>query len=156
MIPKKRKSTSLGLWTLYGALFAVALVGLKFVELSYMSNRIGTEFYVALIAVGFLAIGLAIGRRRDAVGPHTDQGHTPLTTATEQTGATLNRDHDLTARELEVLTLLAEGRTNQEIAESLFVSPHTIKTHVANVCRKLAVERRGQAVARARERNIIP
>lgn len=50
----------------------------------------------------------------------------------------------LTPREVEVLTLIATGMTNAEIAESLFVSPHTVKNHVTNIYKKLQVEDRTQ------------
>jgi DNA-binding NarL/FixJ family response regulator len=55
----------------------------------------------------------------------------------------------LTARELEVLKLLVAGRTNPEIADSLFVSPVTIRTHVTNILAKLGVSSRTEAAARA-------
>ena len=61
----------------------------------------------------------------------------------------------LSEREREILGHIAEGRTNPEIAEKLFLSPNTIKTHVSNIYRKLEVERRAQAVARAKELKIL-
>jgi DNA-binding NarL/FixJ family response regulator len=51
---------------------------------------------------------------------------------------------DLTPREVEVLALIATGMTNTEIAESLFISPHTVKNHVTNIYRKIDVEDRTQ------------
>ncbi|GHO42393.1 LuxR family transcriptional regulator [Ktedonospora formicarum] len=61
----------------------------------------------------------------------------------------------LSARELEVLHLLAQGMTNQEIANQLIISLATAKKHVANILYKLAVENRGQATARAREYELL-
>lgn len=61
----------------------------------------------------------------------------------------------LTARELEALPLLAKGLTNQEIARQLTISPGTAKRHVANIFAKLAVANRTQAVARAREQDLL-
>jgi len=55
--------------------------------------------------------------------------------------------HELTAREREVMTLVAEGLSNRNIAERLFVSEKTVKNHVHNTYRKLGVTRRGQAIA---------
>jgi non-specific serine/threonine protein kinase len=57
--------------------------------------------------------------------------------------------HGLTAREIEILGLLAQGRSNREIAEELFISPRTAGTHVANLCGKLGVHNRAAAAARA-------
>jgi LuxR family maltose regulon positive regulatory protein len=57
----------------------------------------------------------------------------------------------LTERELEVLTLMAAGQGNAEIARSLYVAPSTVKTHVNHVFGKLGVATRAQAIARARD-----
>ncbi|MBO6761492.1 MAG: response regulator transcription factor, partial [Roseivirga sp.] len=61
----------------------------------------------------------------------------------------------LTEREMEVLHHIAEGCSNIEIGEKLFVSENTIKTHVSNLFVKLDVKRRTQAVTRAKELRII-
>jgi DNA-binding NarL/FixJ family response regulator len=62
----------------------------------------------------------------------------------------------LTARELEVLELLAEGLPNAEIAERLVVSPRTVDHHVSAILRKLDVRTRGEAGAQAARRGLIP
>jgi LuxR family maltose regulon positive regulatory protein len=61
----------------------------------------------------------------------------------------------LSERELEVLRLIAAGLSNREIAEKLFVAVSTVKTHINNIYRKLDVSKRTQAVARARELNLL-
>jgi ATP/maltotriose-dependent transcriptional regulator MalT len=61
----------------------------------------------------------------------------------------------ISQRELEVLTLISDGLSNQEIGERLFISESTIKTHVSNLFVKLDVKRRTQAVTRAKEWKII-
>jgi LuxR family maltose regulon positive regulatory protein len=61
----------------------------------------------------------------------------------------------LSEREREVLRLLAEGLSNQEIGSRLFISVGTVKTHVHNICGKMAAGSRGQAVARAREWGMV-
>ena len=61
----------------------------------------------------------------------------------------------LSARELEVLGLLAAGRPNQAIAEELVVTLETVKSHVAHILGKLGVANRTQAVARARELGLL-
>ena len=63
---------------------------------------------------------------------------------------------DLSERELEVLTLLASGRTNSEIAGDLFVAVGTVKSHVNNIYNKLEVRNRAEAAARARELGLLP
>jgi NarL family two-component system response regulator LiaR len=62
---------------------------------------------------------------------------------------------DLSKREVEVLALMAEGYSNQEIAEKLFVSLNTIKTHTSRIFEKMDVKRRTQAVEMAKRLNII-
>lgn len=62
----------------------------------------------------------------------------------------------LSKREVEVLEHLSQGFSNQEIADKLFVSLNTIKTHIANIYQKLKVKRRTQAIQKARELALIP
>ena len=62
----------------------------------------------------------------------------------------------LTARELEVLELMAQGRTNKEIAQQLVVAPGTVKAHSASIYRKLDVANRTEAAARARHLGFLP
>lgn len=65
------------------------------------------------------------------------------------------RDSGLTARELEVLRLVAKGLTNQAIAEQLFVSDHTVHRHLANILNKLSVSSRAAAVAQGARRGLL-
>ena len=62
----------------------------------------------------------------------------------------------LSSRELEVLQLIALGRTNREIAGQLIVSPGTVKAHTSSIYRKLDVTNRTEAVAHARQLDILP
>jgi len=61
----------------------------------------------------------------------------------------------LSAREMAVLRLIAQGCSNQEISDQLFISLHTVKTHASHINSKLGVERRTQAVARAKELGVL-
>jgi NarL family two-component system response regulator LiaR len=63
---------------------------------------------------------------------------------------------ELSKRELEILSLLAQGHSNQEIAAKIFVSLSTVKTHLQNLFEKLDVKRRTQAVEKAKRLNLIP
>jgi LuxR family maltose regulon positive regulatory protein len=81
--------------------------------------------------------------------------------APEQTSTLKPQDPDavwidpLSDRELEVLQLIAEGLTNQEIASRLFLSINTIKVHTRNIFQKLGVNHRTQAVAKARALGVL-
>ena len=138
---------------IYGLMMA-ALVGLlKFVEYKYFVRDIPLEFYVGLVAVMFTAVGVWAGLKltrpkivREIVETN---GHFELDQANlEKLG--------ISPREYEVLGLIAAGHSNQEIADKLFVSTSTVKTHVSNVLAKLDARRRTQAIQRAKELRIIP
>jgi ATP/maltotriose-dependent transcriptional regulator MalT len=70
--------------------------------------------------------------------------------------ASLGLEDPLTDRELEVLSLLASGKTNSEVAGDLFVSVGTVKSHTGNIYRKLGAKNRAEALAKARELGLIP
>ena len=128
---------------------AVLLGLLKFVEYRYFVRDIPLEFYIGTVAVMFTALGIWAGLR--------------LTRAKiVEVSAPFELDENnlqklgLSKREYEVLELISQGLSNQEIAEKLFVSTSTVKTHVSNVLAKLDASRRTQAIRRAKELSIIP
>jgi DNA-binding NarL/FixJ family response regulator len=91
-----------------------------------------------------------------------DNVSTPSATKSESNGAARRfgarnqlLEEPLSERELEVLSLLASGRTNSEVAKDLFVSVGTVKSHTGNIYRKLEVTNRTEALARARELNML-
>ena len=131
---------------IYGAVIAVAAVALQWLEYKYLTRVFATEFYIFLLALGFTALGVWVGSRLTA-------RRAPA--AFERNTAAL-ASLGVTDREYEVLTLLAGGGTNKEIARQLNLSPNTVKTHVARLYEKLEVERRTQAVQKARELSLIP
>nr|WP_282597541.1 response regulator transcription factor [Dyella sp. SG609] len=105
------------------------------------------DIYVFLIAAAFLVLGIVLGVRvfaRPAEAPAFD-GNPKAQTAL-----------GLSGRELEVLHELAAGHSNKEIAAHLYVSPNTVKTHVARLFEKLGAKRRTDAIRRARELGIVP
>ncbi|MFJ4196572.1 LuxR C-terminal-related transcriptional regulator [Pseudomonas sp. NPDC089534] len=73
----------------------------------------------------------------------------------QPTAQELSAAEQLSSRELAVLRLIAQGCSNQEISEQLFISLHTVKTHASHINSKLGVERRTQAVARAKELGVL-
>jgi LuxR family maltose regulon positive regulatory protein len=77
------------------------------------------------------------------------------TTASRLRGSESELVEPLSARELEVLQLIAEGLTNQDAATRLYLSPHTVKVHTRNIFTKLAVKNRTQAVARGKALGIL-
>jgi len=130
---------------IYGGLLAAGSVGLQWVQYQYLVRTYPGEVCIALIALAFMGLGLWVGARlfrTPAPAPFA---------ANTQVQATLG----VSERELEVLELLAAGRSNKEIASRLNVSPNTVKTHVARLFEKLEVRRRTAAIVRARELGMI-
>lgn len=128
---------------------AAALIFLiRHFELFFLSGRISTTVYVSFIGLLFLGVGVYLGLllRKDQQKPKL---HSPTPTAT-----TVANDL-LTPRETEVLQCIAEGLSNKEIADRLFVSENTVKKHLNNLYSKLAVNRRVQAISKAREIGIL-
>jgi two-component system, NarL family, response regulator LiaR len=141
---------------LYGAALAVLLFLLKWLEWKFVVMDRAIELYSGALAIVFTGLGiwLAIKLARPKLRTVIVEKEVyvkPPGIINEKELARLG----LSARELEVLRLMAEGLSNQEIAARLFVSLNTIKTHSANIFEKLDVRRRTQAVDKAKKLNII-
>lgn len=134
---------------IYGIAMAALVALLKFVEYKFVARDIPLEFYIGIVAVLFTAIGIWAGLR--LTQPEVVEISGPF----EQNEANLKQT-GISKREYEVLELLADGLSNQEIAEKLFVSNSTVKTHVSNVLAKLDASRRTEAIAKAKNLRIIP
>lgn len=96
-------------------------------------------------AHGFFSIGVSESELIEAVEAAVADGAGPRA-GTEEPGHRLGAEAGLTDREVEVLTLIAQGRTNREIAQELFLSPNSIKTYVRTAYRKIGATSRSQAV----------
>ena len=83
------------------------------------------------------------------------QQHLPQTVQAASPGGRHALVDALSSREMAVLELIAQGCSNQEISERLFISLHTVKTHARHINSKLGVERRTQAVARAKSLGLL-
>ena len=126
-----------------------ALIGaMKYIEYRFLVRDLSTEFYVGVVAVMFTAIGIWVGLRLTRkkvviVGA-------PFVLDEEKL-----RQLGISKREHEVLELIASGLSNQEIADKLFVSINTVKTHSSSLFLKLDASRRTQAIQKAKELRII-
>lgn len=140
---------------IYGASAGLLVAVLRFVDYRFLIVEHSIEIYGAIIASLFAAVGIWLGLTltkekivekrievRVPAGPFVfDQAK-----ADELT---------LTPREIDVLGLMAEGLSNKEMAERLFVSENTIKTHCGRVFDKLGVKRRTQAVQAGKQLGLI-
>jgi ATP/maltotriose-dependent transcriptional regulator MalT len=139
----------------FGLLILCLLVLFKIAEVNFMRGDVKLEVVVAIAAILFFFAGLYINgqqQKKQATGQAAPPPSIP-------TAPTIDYEQikklGLTQREHEVLLKMAEGLSNQEIANQLFLSESTIKTHVSNIFFKLDVKRRTQAVQVARELGIV-
>jgi len=134
---------------LYGIALAALIGLLKFLEYRFFVRDLSIEFYIGAVAVLFVALGVWVGMRLTRVKVIVaDPDFTLDPAELKKLG--------ISKREYEVLELISQGLSNREIAEKLFVSLSTVKTHSANLFMKLDASRRTQAVQRARELRLIP
>lgn len=131
---------------IYSLAVGFAAFLLHWLEYKYTIRVFSTEIYIVLIATLFTGLGIWVGQR--------------LTSKVEALPFKRNVKAlsylGISEREYEVLELLAKGLSNKEIADSLFVSPNTVKTHLAHLYQKLEVSRRQQAINKAKELQMIP
>ena len=145
----------------YGILGGVLIAVLKLVEYRFLVVEHSLEIYGGIVALLFSALGIWLGlkltRRRETVVVREVPVHVPVPVAGpfRRNEARLQQ-LGITPRELEILEAMAAGLSNREIAERLFVSENTVKTHAARLFTKLSARRRTQAVQRAKEAGLIP
>ena len=140
---------------LYGFSLAILLFLLKWLELRFIIINHAFEIYAGIIAIMFTALGIWLALK--LTKPKIETQIVEKTIFTENfilNEVELNK-LGLSKRELEVLQLMSEGLSNQEIAEKLFVSLNTIKTHTSNLFEKLDVKRRTQAIEKAKRLSLI-
>ena len=131
---------------LWALILAVGAFALRWMEFQYLARVFSWQVYIALIGTAFAAGGVWVGWRlaaRSAPAPF-------------QPNAAARASLGVTGQEMKVLEQLAAGRSNKEIAQALGLSPNTIKTHIANLFAKLDASRRTQALAKARDLQLIP
>ena len=133
----------------YGFAMAILIALLKVVEYRFFVRDLSLEAYVGLLAVFFTGIGIWAGLR--LTRPKVIEAN-PNFKLDENLLGTLG----ISKREYEVLELIARGLSNREIADQLFISLSTVKTHSSNLFQKLGAGRRTQALQKAREAGILP
>ena len=144
---------------LYGLSLAALLMLLKWLELKFIIYDHSFELYAGTIAVLFTLLGIWLARKLTKPTIETRIVEKEVY-RTAEADFILNEKElnrlGLSQRELEVLQLMAKGLSNQEIAETLFVSLNTIKTHAARIFEKMDVQRRTQAVELGKRSGLIP
>ena len=151
---------------IFGLVGGLLIATLQYTEYRFVVIEHSIELYGALVAILFAAFGIWLGLRitrrretiREAVVVKEVLVPTEAPAVLEPFAPDAARQQTLgiTARELEVLTLIARGLSNREIATQLFVSENTVKTHCARAFDKLGAARRTQAVQRGKELGLLP
>ena len=146
---------------LYGIAMAVLIALLKFFQYQFLARDLSIEFYVGIVAVLFVCLGAWAGSRltRTKIAVVEKEVIVERVIAADSDFRLNESELDrlgISKREYEVLELISQGLSNQEIADKLFVSTNTIKTHSSNLFMKLDARRRTQAIQRARELGLLP
>lgn len=142
---------------LFGISMALLLALMKVFEYMFFTKDMALEVYIGIVGVFCTLLGSWIGWKltRPKVNPGSQVVETP---AEDQpgNGFLVSNDYGLSPREHEVLVLIAKGLSYQEIADQLFVSITTVKTHASNIFSKMDVQRRTQAVMLAQKTGLLP
>jgi DNA-binding CsgD family transcriptional regulator len=142
---------------LYGLIGAIIIAALQYFQYRFLIVEHSLEIYGGLVALLFATLGIWLGLKLTKTRLVVKEVPVPVPTREPFSVNTANIEKlGLTPRELEILRLIAEGLSNREIAERLFVSENTVKTHSANLFTKLSARRRTQAVQLAKEAGVIP
>ena len=144
---------------LYGLCGGILIAALRLAEYRFVVLRHSLEIYGAIVAVLFAGLGIWLGGTITRKKPEVVVREVPVEVRVE--GPFVRdearvRELQLTPRELEILGLIAEGLSNREIAERVFVSENTVKTHASRVFDKLGARRRTEAVQLGKSWRLIP
>ena len=141
---------------IYGLCGGVLIIVLRLIEYRFLVIERAVEIYGTLIALLFAGLGIWLGlkitRKPELIVKEV--------AVPAPNGFVFNEERQrklgITPRELEILELIAKGLSNREIAEKLFVSQNTVKTHSSRLFDKLDVKRRTQAVQAGKEMGLLP
>lgn len=140
----------------FGISIAMLFFILRWFEIRYLIFSQQYDVFFGLVALIFTFLGIWLARQLSQ--PKTVWVEKEIVVQSSETKMIDRKRIDelqISKRELEVLNLLATGKSNDEIAQALFVSRNTIKTHIANLYQKLEVKRRTQAVEKAKHLGIL-
>jgi len=142
---------------IYGLCGGLLIVALKLIEYHFLVVEHSIEIYGGLIALIFAGLGIWLGLKLTKKKETVVTKEVPVEVfQTFAVNETCLRELGITRREREILELIAEGLSNREIAEKLFVSENTVKTHSSRLFDKLSAKRRTQAVQIGKELGLIP
>ncbi|WP_295801544.1 response regulator transcription factor [Mucilaginibacter sp.] len=133
----------------FGLLITALLILFGVAKFYSIGHETSGDFWIGAFSLLFLVIGILLSRKLFA----------KTIVVNHQQPVAINHDQllqsGISKREAEILLLIHEGLSNQQIADKLFVSENTIKKHISNIFQKLQVERRTEAIKKALELSII-
>ena len=142
---------------MYGLIGGILIALLQWTEYQFLVVEHSIEIYGGLIAATFAVLGIWLGLKLTAKRQTIVVREIPVPAEGPFIPDERKReDLHITRRELEILELIAQGLSNREIAEKLFVSESTVKTHSSRVFDKLGARRRTQAVQLGKEFGLLP
>ncbi len=145
---------------LYGVLGGALIAALQWTQYRFLVIEHSFEIYGGLIAATFAALGIWLGlrlTRPQKIVVQEVQVQVQVPASQTFIPDEKRREHlGITRREFEILELIAQGMSNREIAEKLYVSENTVKTHSSRVFDKLGAKRRTQAVQLGKELGLLP
>lgn len=139
---------------IYGLIGGIIIALLKLTEYRFLVVEHSIEIYGGLIAATFAVVGIWLGLR--LTRKKVVLKEVPVPSQPFAVNSRKREELGITPRELEILELIAQGMSNREIAQKLFVSENTVKTHSSRVLDKLGAKRRTQAVQFGKEFGLIP
>lgn len=144
---------------IFGGISILMLLLFQLSNYSLIHQQLNLDIYITIFGLLFITIGLLLSRLFKPNTPRADNkalNNTLVPQKEDKNFSQVNfEETGLSEREYEILLLIAEGNSNFEIADKLFISENTVKTHVSKILTKLNAKRRTQAVQIARELEII-
>jgi NarL family two-component system response regulator LiaR len=155
---------------IFGLVGGLLIAVLQYTEYRFVIIEHSVELYGALVAILFATFGIWLGLRitrsreiirekvvvKEVLVPAAHPPPFVPSTVPFAPNTARQQALGITARELEILALVARGLSNREIATQLFVSENTVKTHCSRTFDKLGAARRTQAVQRGKELGLLP
>lgn len=129
------------IYWVYGGVMGLLMVAMEILHYKTLVRELRIELFGVLIGTLFMIFGIWLGISMYRKKHESEKFDANIL--------------GLSKREVEVLELLSQGLSNQEVADKLFVSLNTAKTHISNIYGKLNVKRRTQAIQKARDMAII-
>ena len=142
---------------LFGICMALLLALMKGFEYMFFAKDLALEAYIGIVGIFCTLLGSWIGWKLTRPKVNAENQAVQLSGDNRaDNGFAISNDYGLSPREHEVLILIAKGLSYQEIADQLFVSITTVKTHASNIFSKMDVQRRTQAVMLAQKTGLLP